>query len=123
MPPFLGNVFASNPKTFDSSKQLAHRLIDHGVRTPTTTTTLAILELSNTADKKRKFWVIKKDKAVQNSTKEKHVIGVHAMITPTTTAAMKQYAGSLPNCNKCNIHHNGPYREMQCSNCNRKGHT
>ena len=49
---------------------------------------------------------------------------VHAAITPTAaTAPVKQYAGSLPKCNKCNFHHNGPCREMQCSNCDKKGHT
>ena len=48
-------------------------------------------------------------------------MAVHAAITPTATSPMKQYAGSLPKCNKCSFHHNRPCREMQCANCNRKG--
>ena len=37
VPPYQGNVLASNPATFDSAKRLAQRLIDHGVKTPATT--------------------------------------------------------------------------------------
>ena len=55
VPPYQGNVFASQPTTFDSAKRLAQRLIDLGVRTPATTTTLAISEPARTADSKWKF--------------------------------------------------------------------
>ena len=34
-----------------------------------------------------------------------------------------QYVGTLPKCNKCNFHHTGVCREMNCRNYNRKGHT
>ena len=64
MPPFQGNVLASNPTTFDSAKRLAQRLIDHGVRTPSATTTLSIPEPSKPADNKQKFWDDKKKKKV-----------------------------------------------------------
>ena len=60
VPPYQGNVLASNPATFDSAKRLAQRLIDHGVKTPATTTTLAIPEPSKLVDTKRKFWDEKK---------------------------------------------------------------
>ncbi|CAH1452087.1 unnamed protein product [Lactuca virosa] len=120
VPPFQGNVLASNPTTFDSAKRLAQRLIDHGVRTPSTTTTLAISEPSKTADSKRKFW---DDKKKKKAAKKQQVVAVHAAIAPAAAAPVKQYAGSLPKCNKCNFHHIGACREMQCSNCNRKGHT
>ncbi|XP_052627225.1 uncharacterized protein LOC128133734, partial [Lactuca sativa] len=38
-------------------------------------------------------------------------------------APIKPYAGSLSKCNKCNFHYTGNCPEMQCHNCNRKGHT
>ncbi|GJV59626.1 reverse transcriptase domain-containing protein, partial [Tanacetum coccineum] len=33
----------------------------------------------------------------------------------------KEYAGTLPLCNKCKLHHNGPCT-VKCVNCNRVGH-
>ena len=118
VPPYQGNVLASHPTTFDSAKRLAQWLIDHGVRTPAATTTLAISEPTRTADSKRKFW---DDKKKTKAAKKRQVVALHAAITLTAAAPIKQYAGSLPKCNKCNFHHAGTYREMQCLNCNGKG--
>ena len=118
MPPYQGNVLASHPTTFDSAKRLAQRLIDHGVRTPAATTTLAISEPARAADSKRKFW---DDKKKAKAAKKRQVVAVHAAIAPAAAAPVKQYAGSLPKCNKCNFHHVGACREMQCLNCNGKG--
>ncbi|XP_052621837.1 uncharacterized protein LOC128127396 [Lactuca sativa] len=42
---------------------------------------------------------------------------------PRRSNMLRQYAGNLPKCNKCNFHHAGSCREMHCSNCNKKGHT
>ncbi|GKB53718.1 reverse transcriptase domain-containing protein [Tanacetum coccineum] len=33
----------------------------------------------------------------------------------------KEYAGTLPLCNRCKFYHNGPYT-VKCANCNRVGH-
>ncbi|GJT15291.1 putative reverse transcriptase domain-containing protein [Tanacetum coccineum] len=37
------------------------------------------------------------------------------------TGERKEYAGTLPLCNKCKFHHNGPCT-VKCSNCKRVGH-
>ncbi|GJY71204.1 reverse transcriptase domain-containing protein [Tanacetum coccineum] len=37
------------------------------------------------------------------------------------TGERKEYAGSLPLCNKCKFHHNGPCT-VKCTNCKRVGH-
>ncbi|GKC64999.1 reverse transcriptase domain-containing protein [Tanacetum coccineum] len=37
------------------------------------------------------------------------------------TGERKGYAGTLPLCNKCKFHHNGPCT-IKCTNCNRVGH-
>ena len=120
VPPYQGNVLASHPTTFDSVKRLAQRLIDHGVRTPAATNTLTISEPARTADSKRKFW---DDKKKAKAAKKQQVVAVHAAIAPVAPTPVKQYAGSLPKCNKCNFHHVGACGVMQCMNCNRKGHT
>ncbi|GJR19834.1 putative reverse transcriptase domain-containing protein [Tanacetum coccineum] len=38
-----------------------------------------------------------------------------------TTGERKEYAGTLPLCNKCKFHHNGPCT-VKCANCKRVGH-
>ena len=55
VPPYQGNVLSSNPATFDSAKRLAQRLIDHGIQSPTATTTQAVSESSKPADSMQKF--------------------------------------------------------------------
>lgn len=55
LPLVQGNMLASNPTTFDSSKRLAQRLIDHGVRTPCAVTSLPVPEPSKIAVNKQKF--------------------------------------------------------------------
>ncbi|GKE68796.1 hypothetical protein Tco_1526868, partial [Tanacetum coccineum] len=37
------------------------------------------------------------------------------------TGERKEYAGTLPLCNKCKFHHNGPCT-VKCANCKRVGH-
>ncbi|GJZ84689.1 putative reverse transcriptase domain-containing protein [Tanacetum coccineum] len=37
------------------------------------------------------------------------------------TVKRKEYAGTLPLCNKCKFHHNGPCT-IKCANCKRVGH-
>ena len=51
------------------------------------------------------------------------IVAIHAATTLTTPTPIKQYAGTLPKCNKCSFHHTGACRELHCMNCNRKGHT
>ncbi|GJW74656.1 reverse transcriptase domain-containing protein [Tanacetum coccineum] len=39
----------------------------------------------------------------------------------TGPSEKREYAGTLPLCNKCKLHHNGPYT-MKCVNCKRVGY-
>ncbi|XP_052625905.1 uncharacterized protein LOC128132934 [Lactuca sativa] len=71
---------------------------------------------------KRKFRNSKKKQPAQDPTKKQQTVDVRAATTATSPAPPKQYARTLPKCNKCNFHHNGACQEMHCSNCNWKGH-
>ena len=55
VPPFQGNVLASNPTTFDSAKWLAQRLVDHRVLPQVTITTSTVPEPTKTNNNKRKI--------------------------------------------------------------------
>ena len=131
-PQLRGSVLASKPMTFDSAKELAQSLVDHGVCQGVT----AIMaeptkgnsnnEINANNNNKKKFWNKRKGQTSQEPSK-KQMVAVHAATTPTTTPATsaptKPYAGNLPKCSKCNYHHHGICREMHCRNCDRKGHT
>ncbi|KAL7615121.1 hypothetical protein Lser_V15G04828 [Lactuca serriola] len=127
-----GSVLASKPMNFDSAKELAQSLIDHGVCQEVTTIVTEPTKGNNNNDNnannnsKKKFWNKRKGQTSQEPSR-KQMVTVHAATAPTTTPATpaptKQYAGNLPKCNKCNYHHHGNYREMHCKNCDRKGHT
>ncbi|KAL7608977.1 hypothetical protein Lser_V15G12685 [Lactuca serriola] len=84
--------------------------------------------------KKRKSWTNSKDKSFRRANRKQPPVTTFTATTsvpPTTIPSgvpmvpkpAKLYAGKLPKCIKCNYHHHGPCREMQCSHCNRKGHT
>mgnify|MGYP001552490261 CR=1 FL=1 len=62
VPPYRGNILASNPATFDSAKQLVQRLIDHEFTFPPTTTTTTVSTPTKATDNKRKHWDRKKGK-------------------------------------------------------------
>ncbi|GJS96692.1 hypothetical protein Tco_0803660 [Tanacetum coccineum] len=49
--------------------------------------------------------------------KKREVVRAHT----TGPGNKKGYAGTLPNCNKCKLHHTGPC-PMKCKNCKRVGH-
>ncbi|KAL7612447.1 hypothetical protein Lser_V15G05558 [Lactuca serriola] len=83
---------------------------------------------------KRKSWTNSKDKSLRRANKRQPPVTTFTATTsvpPTTIPSgipmvpkpAKLYAGKLPKCIKCNYHHHGPCREMQCSHCNRNGHT
>ncbi|KAL7582667.1 uncharacterized protein LOC128129149 [Lactuca sativa] len=103
-PQIRGSVLVSKPVTFDSAKQLAQALIDHGICQGLAT---AIPE--------------------QTIGNNNNIMAVPAAtapaVAPVTSTPARQYAGILPKCSKYNLHHNGNCREMHCNNCNRKGHT
>ncbi|XP_023743775.1 uncharacterized protein LOC111891938 [Lactuca sativa] len=129
-PLIQGNMITANPKTFDNAKHLAHKLYDHGNKKGTKTTeTEANKEESNKKNSGSK----RKRGQSSGSSKKPQIVAVHAATaqttptpsapTPITPNPTNPYARTLPKCNKCNFHHNGECREMQCTNCNHNGHT
>ena len=119
-PQIQDSVLASKPTTFDSAKELTQQLIDHrasNVMVPTTS------DQTKGGNNKRKFWNNKKKQPTQDPAKKQQTVTIHAATTPSTPVPRRQYAGTLPKCNKCNFHHNGPCREMHYNNCSKKGYT
>ncbi|GJX88051.1 RNA-directed DNA polymerase, eukaryota, partial [Tanacetum coccineum] len=55
--------------------------------------------------------------AQQQLPKRQNVVQAYA----AGTGERKEYAGTLPLCNKCKFHHNGPCT-VKCANCKRVGH-
>ncbi|GJZ25634.1 hypothetical protein Tco_0569887 [Tanacetum coccineum] len=53
----------------------------------------------------------------QQQSKRIEVVRAHA----TGAGNKKAYAGNLPYCNKCKLHHTGPCT-VKCGNCKRVGH-
>ncbi|GJU84816.1 putative reverse transcriptase domain-containing protein [Tanacetum coccineum] len=57
------------------------------------------------------------NQAQQQLTKRQNVAQAYA----ARTGERKEYAGTLPLCNKCKFHHNGPYT-AKCAKCKKIGH-
>ncbi|GKD12613.1 reverse transcriptase domain-containing protein [Tanacetum coccineum] len=67
------------------------------------------------ADNKRKL--DNNNQAQQQSPKRQNVAQAYA----DGTGERKEYAGTLPLCNRCKLHHNGPCT-VKCGNCKKVGH-
>ncbi|GKA74508.1 hypothetical protein Tco_0780810 [Tanacetum coccineum] len=100
-----GSVVASKPKTMQDAIEIATELMDKKIRT------LAELQAKN----KRKF--DNNDQAQQQFPKRQNV----AQAYTAGTGERKEYAGTLPLCNKCKFHHNGQCI-VKCANCKKVGH-
>ncbi|GJV22973.1 reverse transcriptase domain-containing protein, partial [Tanacetum coccineum] len=91
-----GSVVASKPKTMQEATEMATKLMDKKIST----------FAERQAENKRKL-----DRKRQN------VVQAYA----AGTGERKEYARTLPLCNKCKFHHNGPCT-VKCANCKRVGH-
>ncbi|GJW64199.1 reverse transcriptase domain-containing protein [Tanacetum coccineum] len=100
-----GNVVASKPKTMQEATEMATELMDKKIST----------FAERQAENKRKL--DNNNQAQQQLPKRQNVAQVYA----AGTGERKEYAGTLPLCNKCKFHHNGPCT-VKCSNCKRVGH-
>ncbi|KAL7606409.1 hypothetical protein Lser_V15G17637 [Lactuca serriola] len=127
--PIQGNVTAANSETFDSVKRLAKKLYDHGNKKGAKTVEV---EIKKEGEGKKGKNNKRKGKQNSESSKKQQTVTVHAATqgittphapTSSTPNAPKQYSVNLPKCNKCSFHHHGECREMNCTRCNRKGHT
>ncbi|GKA36245.1 hypothetical protein Tco_0722736 [Tanacetum coccineum] len=100
-----GSVMASKPKTMQEAIEIANDLMDQKV--------CAYAERQ--AENKRKF--DNNNEAQQQPPKKQSV----AIAYTAGSGERKEYAETLPLCNKCKFHHNGPCT-VKCANCKRVGH-
>ncbi|GJR10677.1 hypothetical protein Tco_0793329 [Tanacetum coccineum] len=100
-----GSVMASRPKTMQDAIEMATELMDKKI------STLA----ERQAENKRKL--DNNNQAQQQSPKRQNVAQAYA----AGTGEKKEYAGTLPLCNRCKLHHNGPCI-VKCGNCKKIGH-
>nr|GEU66789.1 hypothetical protein [Tanacetum cinerariifolium] len=83
-----GSVMASKPKTMQDAIEIANDLMDQKIRT--------------FAENKRKLY--NDNQVQQQSPKMQNVARVYSV----ESSEKKEYDGTLPLCNKCKFHHNGP---------------
>nr|GEX59269.1 reverse transcriptase domain-containing protein [Tanacetum cinerariifolium] len=86
-----GNVMSARPKTLDEAIELANDLMDQKLRT----------YAERRTESKRKF---DNNNQAQQLPKRQNVAQAYAV----GTSERKEYVGTLPVCNKCKFHHNGP---------------
>ncbi|GJR39929.1 putative reverse transcriptase domain-containing protein [Tanacetum coccineum] len=91
-----GNVKSARPKTLDETIELANDLMDQKLRT----------YAERQSDNKRRADDSSRNNHghQQQPFKRQNVAKVYNM----GTGERKPYGGSLPKCNKCHLHHNGP---------------
>ncbi|GJS11368.1 putative reverse transcriptase domain-containing protein [Tanacetum coccineum] len=104
-----GNVKAAKPKTLDETIELANDLMDRKLLT----------YAERQSDNKRKADDSSRNNHghQQQPFKRQNVARAYNM----GTGERKPYGGSLPKCNKCHLHHNGPCTQ-RCHKCNKIGH-
>ncbi|GJV79286.1 reverse transcriptase domain-containing protein [Tanacetum coccineum] len=100
-----GSVMTSNPKTIQDAIEFATELMDQKIRT----------FAERQAENKRKL--DNNNQAQQQPPKKQGV----AIAYTTGSGERKEYAGTLPLCNKRKFHHNG-HCTVKCANCKRVGH-
>ncbi|GKD27197.1 hypothetical protein Tco_1233411, partial [Tanacetum coccineum] len=99
------SVMASKPKIMQDAIEFTTELIDKKI------STLA----EHQAENKRKL--DNNNQAQQQPPKKQGVAIAYA----AGSGERKEYAGTLPLCNKCKFHHNGQCT-IKCANCKRVGH-
>ncbi|GJY40391.1 reverse transcriptase domain-containing protein [Tanacetum coccineum] len=100
-----GSVMASKPKTMQDAIEFATELMDQKICT----------FAERQAENKRKL--DDDNEAQQQPPKKQNMARTYS----AGSSEKKEYAGTLPLCNNCKFHHNGPYT-IKCANCKRVGH-
>ncbi|GJR54166.1 reverse transcriptase domain-containing protein [Tanacetum coccineum] len=100
-----GSVVASKLKTMQEATKIATELMDKKISTFD----------ERQAENKRKL--DNNNQAQQQPPKRQNV----AQVYTAGTGERKEYAGTLPLCNKCKFHHNGPCT-VKCANCKKVSH-
>ncbi|GJZ85153.1 RNA-directed DNA polymerase, eukaryota [Tanacetum coccineum] len=101
-----GSVVASKPKTMQEAIEMATELMDKKICT---------FAERQTENKKKRD-----DNNNQAQQQPPNKQGV-AIAYTAGSCERKEYAGTLPLCNKCKFHHNGQCT-VRCANCKRVGH-
>ncbi|GJQ98124.1 reverse transcriptase domain-containing protein [Tanacetum coccineum] len=102
-----GSVVASKPKTMQEATEMATELMDKKISS----------FAERQAENKRK---LDNNHQAQQQFPKRHNV---AQAYPARTGERKGYAGTLPLCNKCKFHHNGPCtRTLTCYECGNQGH-
>nr|GEU78639.1 hypothetical protein [Tanacetum cinerariifolium] len=100
-----GSVMASKPKTMQDAIKYSTGLMDQKIRTFD----------ERQAENKRK---LDNDNQAQQQPPTKQNM---ARAYSAGSSKKKEYDGTLPLCNKCKFHHNGPCT-IKCANCKKVGH-
>ncbi|GJX22057.1 reverse transcriptase domain-containing protein [Tanacetum coccineum] len=100
-----GSVMASKPKTMQDEIEFATELMDKKISTL----------VERQAENKRK---LDNNNQAQQQPPKKLGVAIAYTVGP---GERKEYAGTLPLCNKCKFHHNGQCT-IKCANCKRVGH-
>nr|GEY07530.1 hypothetical protein [Tanacetum cinerariifolium] len=98
------NVMSARPKTLVEAIELTNDLMDQKLRT----------YVERLTESKRKF---NNNNQAQKLPNRKNVAQAYAV----GTGERKEYAGTLPLCNKCKFHHNGTCT-TKCAKCKKVGH-
>ncbi|GJS65766.1 reverse transcriptase domain-containing protein [Tanacetum coccineum] len=100
-----GNVMSARPKTMQEAIELANDLMDQEV----------CVYAERQAENKRKL--DNNNQAQQQLPKRKNVVQAYTI----GSGEKKEYAGTLPLCNKCKFHHHGPCT-IKCASCKKVDH-
>ncbi|GJR16022.1 reverse transcriptase domain-containing protein [Tanacetum coccineum] len=104
-----GNVIAVEPTRLQDAVRIVNNLMDQ--------------KLKGYAESKRRFDNNQKDNRVEQPPYKRQNVGRQSVARAYTDGNNEKwgYAGPLPYCNKCKLHHEGPYT-MKCGKCNKVGH-
>nr|GEZ23548.1 reverse transcriptase domain-containing protein [Tanacetum cinerariifolium] len=103
-----GTMMASKPKMMQEAIEFSNDLKDQKIRT----------FAKRQAGNKRKLDSNPRDNQVQQSPFKRQNVARAYAVGPNEK---KEYAGTLPLCNKCKFHHNGMCI-VKCAKCKRVGH-
>nr|GEV91369.1 hypothetical protein [Tanacetum cinerariifolium] len=102
-----GSVVASKLKTMQEA--VATELMDQKIRTFTEREIASKRKFENTS------------RSTQNQQQQPNKRQNTSWVYTAASGERKEYAGTLPLCNKCKFHHNGQCT-IKCANCKRVGH-
>ncbi|GJZ05487.1 RNA-directed DNA polymerase, eukaryota [Tanacetum coccineum] len=103
-----GNVMSARPKTMQEAIKLANDLMDQKVCT----------FAERQAENKKRLDNNPRDNHIEQPPYKRQNL---ARAYSAGRSEKKEYAGTLPLCNKCKFYHNGPCT-VECANCQRVSH-